>query len=220
MKLTNKEVQIDKKFEKKKPIPYSLSLMKNLVIKDEHKLQKNEGKNKNKNNRVKMQRGKSTELVSSKKEMMWRINETMDKIKQHGKTKKPQNVGWNLEGFSNANGNGMFKKKKIRFSLNEVKKQAIESGKNLKERFFKQLMPQAKRKSKVDFIQKKYSSNIQATREAQPEDSSIIQSSKKSAKSINVNPKGLKLRLTANVPGSNKVFYFSFYVYSWDIFFI
>ena len=185
------ELGLNRKFEKKqrlKNLPYSLSLVKNLVV-DNVQLEK-DFEDFQQIRRSKIQRGKSTELEPAKLGK-WA---TLNTSQQQRGVKKGQLV-WNAEGGPRIpSSKEVFKKKKIRFSLNQAKQKALESGQVLKERFFKRLLPKKK-----EFESKKYSSNLPVNRFGKKESSSLLGSCKKSSKSIQSNSKKPNEKLKAKI---------------------
>ena len=176
------------KGEKSNKNLYSLSLMRNLVGQESASLNE-----KRFVGRLKNLRGKSTEILNSKKEIFWKVNETVDKEKKQLKIENDNQMGWKLDIFDKLKANqGTFKKKKIRYSLNESKKQQ-RNAKNVRDRLLNQLLT-SKQTSQLAFPSKKYHSNIQSEILGKTVDSTLVESQHKSKKSLKLKTANLKFK--------------------------
>jgi hypothetical protein len=154
-------------------IPYSMSLMKNLInAEKDHSIDKlmyKQSLNKG--------RGKSFDVVES---------DHFKKIKESNKIKKLSNfhVQANLTNLESIQFKP--KKKKVRYSLNDSKKKP----KSIREKLLNQLL--SKRESEFDFAKKKYKSNVQSGIMGKTADSLILKKLGTTNKSIK--KKGLSLQ--------------------------
>ena len=190
----NKFLKTEKLYEKKmvlNAVPYSLSLMKNLINNDTGVKGKIHKKYKA-SSIFKMSRKKSSEFRKSKNEVIWKDNEPSDKLFKQSKLEinlKHRNNPLNKIPHKKKT----FKKKKNRFSLNESRNR-LRKSKHIRENLLKQLML-VKDTNQFPLPQKNNYLNIQSEILGKTADSVILNKQTRKNKSIKIKKSSLKLTI-------------------------